>query len=50
MAKRSFFRELFQIYTSIFVVGLILVFGLLADISKTLFRVPVRMVRRVRSG
>lgn len=49
MGHRSFFREAFQIYTSLFVVGIILVFGLFWDIFKSIRRVPARMVRRARS-
>ncbi len=50
MANRSFLGEVFQIYASLFVVGIILVFSLFKDIFLSLFRAPKRIFERVRSN
>lgn len=49
MANRSFFREILQVYTSIVVLGVILVFGLFARIAKFVFQLPVRMAHLIRA-
>lgn len=50
MANRSFFGEVFQIYASLFVVGIILVFSLFKDIILSIFRAPKWIAQRVRSN